>query len=164
MEDKKKMALKALQEADIPYEIVEHPAVYTIEEMDLLDISFDQGEIVKNLFLRDEKGRRHFLVVLGKDKKVNLKELKAKLATSNLGFASEERLQKYLNLEKGSVTPLGVFYDSENAVEVIFDEDLCQLKMIGVHPNVNTATVWITYQGLLQFMERYHHEIKQIHI
>jgi Ala-tRNA(Pro) deacylase len=137
-----------LKRLGVQYELIEHPAVYTIDEMDALEVFQDNPWVVKNLFLRDEKGRRHFLVVIDKEKKADLKYIRSKLGTSNLSFASEERLMKYLMLTKGSVTPLGIINDEEKAVEVVFDSDLVGRASIGVHPNDNTATVMLSYTDL----------------
>jgi len=141
-----------LKELNIEYEITEHPAVYTIEEMDNLGITA-QGDVCKNLFLRDEKGKRHFLVVLGKDKRADLKNIQKQLGTTRLSFASAERLAKHLKLTQGEVTPLGVINDKDHAVEVVFDKDLQGKKRIGVHPNDNTATIWLTFEDIKKVVE-----------
>ena len=138
-----------LNDLGIVYEVTTHPAVYTIEEIDTLGLD-KHGGICKNLFLRDAAGHRHFLVVLRKDKKADLKALQAQLGTSRLGFASEERLHKYLKLTKGEVTPLGVLNDDARAVEIVFDRDLSGQACLGVHPNDNTATVWLSFESLLK--------------
>lgn len=118
-ESRREAVLGALDAAGIPYRMVEHEAAHTVEAMDRLHL--DGGEsIPKNLFLRDAKGRRHFLLVADKDCAVDLRALRAILGTSALSFASEERLARFLKLEKGAVTPLGVLNDEERAVEVIF--------------------------------------------
>ena len=141
-----------LRELGIVYQISEHAAVFTIEELDLL--SFDgQGEVCKNLFLRDAKGTRHFLVVLQKDKRADLKRLRGILGTTALSFASEERLARYLALTKGAVTPLAVVNDPERAVEVLIDEDLAGCPCLGVHPGVNTATAWLSRGDLVRYIE-----------
>ena len=97
-----------LKEKGIPFRWVEHKAVYTIEEMEELGLE-KMEETAKNLFLRDQKGKNHFLVVIRADKQANLKELGEKLGGVRLSFASEERLEKYLGLKKGAVTPFGHF-------------------------------------------------------
>ena len=142
-----------LEEKNIPFEWVEHKAVFTIEEMEELGLE-SMDEIAKNLFLRDQKGKRHFLVVVKGLKQVNLKELGEKLGTK-LSFASEERLEKYLGLAKGSVTPLGILNDESCAVEVYIDEDLCKMKRIGVHPNENTASVYLSPDNLLDIIREH---------
>lgn len=141
-----------LKRFNISYELIFHSAVYTIEEMDKLDIPSDVN-IVKNLFLRDDKGKNHYLVFLRKDKTVNLKELKVKLNSTSLGFASEERLFKYLGLVKGSVTPLGIINDKEHKILVVCDNDLVGQEKLGVHPNDNTATVIIAFSDIKKVIE-----------
>lgn len=143
----KQKVYDALDGSGISYERVDHPAVFTIEEMDALDLPHP-GSVVKNLFLRDAKGKRHFLVVLPGHRQADLRTLGAKLGTK-LSFASEERLEKYLGLTKGSVTPLGVLNDEDRAVEVIFDQELKSMPLVGVHPNHNTATVFLKTDDLV---------------
>lgn len=150
--DKKTETLQWLDQNCVVYEVLEHPAVYTIEEMDKLGIQ-EKGHIWKNLFLRDAKGKRHFLVSLDGHKSVDLDRLGALLGTK-LSFASEERLQKYLNLSKGAVTPLGVLYDTAAAVEVILDQDLEGKEPIGLHPCDNTATVFLRYADILRLIKQ----------
>ena len=149
-----------LEEKKIPFEWVEHKAVYTIEEMEELGLE-SMDEIAKNLFLRDQKGKRHFLVVVQGLKQVNLKELGEKLGTK-LSFASEERLEKYMGLKKGAVTPLGVLNDENHVVEVVFDRDLCHAKKVGIHPNDNTATVWLSFKDLKKLIEKLGNNISYI--
>lgn len=146
--------LARLRELNIKYEIKNHIPVYTIEEMDRLGKDFFNGAcICKNLFLRDQKGKRHFLYVLREDKTANLSELPDKIGSTRLSFASEERLKKHLNVEKGAVTPLAVLFDREKAVEVIIDKDLLKEDILGVHPGENTSTVLIKSQDLIKYIE-----------
>lgn len=139
--------IEKLHTLNIPFNIVEHEAVYTIEDMDKLDIML-HGNVVKNLFLRDQKGKRHFLVVLAKDKQVDIAKIKNQLGTTNLSFGSEERLEKHLGLTKGSVSPLGILNDPNGNVEIVIDKDLVGLEKLGIHPNDNTATLFIDYTYL----------------
>jgi Ala-tRNA(Pro) deacylase len=127
---------------DIPYERVDHPAVYTCEQAERL-VPLMPGADTKNLLVRDKKGRRHFLVVLGFEKAVDLKELAAVLGVTGLSFASPERLMKHLGIEPGSVSLLAVVNDTERAVEVILDEDLWKVDILKCHPLVNTSTLAI---------------------
>ncbi|MGL5439991.1 MAG: prolyl-tRNA synthetase associated domain-containing protein [Filifactoraceae bacterium] len=136
-----------LKVLNIPFQVIEHPPVYTIEEMENFNIT-DHGNVVKNLFLRDQKGKRHFLVILNKDKQVDISKIKSQLGTTNLSFASEERLEKHLGLKKGSVSPLGIFNDPDGKVEVVIDKDLVGVEKLGIHPNDNTATVFLDYVHL----------------
>lgn len=147
MNDIRKSVIDAITSMNITYDLIEHPAVYTIDEMDELNID-NNNEVVKNLFVRDDKKKRYFLIALQKNKQVNLKEIKKELNCRPLSFASEEDLQKYMGLSKGSVTPFGILNDTDCIVEVVFDKDILLFDRIGVHPNDNTATVWINPQSL----------------
>ena len=143
-----------LKEKGIPFHWVEHKAVYTIEEMEELGLE-KMEETEKNLFLRDQKGKCHFLVVIRADKQVNLKELGEKLGGVRLSFASEERLEKYLGLKKGAVTPLGILNDTACAVKVFLDRDFLEKEEIGVHPNDNTASVYLKTADLMQMIKEH---------
>ncbi len=151
MSQKRDLVLRTLTERNIPYQLWEHPAVYTIEEMDALDLPAPEA-VVKNLFLRDAKGRRYFLVVLSKEKQADLRALGERLGVK-LSFASPERLAACMGLEKGSVTPFGVLNDQERKVEVLLDQDLRTRPLVAVHPNENTATVALAPEDLLQVLE-----------
>ncbi|MEM7537992.1 MAG: prolyl-tRNA synthetase associated domain-containing protein [Chloroflexota bacterium] len=141
-----------LDEHDVAYTRYDHPAVYTVEEADALVPDMD-GIHTKNLFLRDKKGKRHFLVVAEAHATVNLKELAQKLAVSNVSFASKERLMKYLGIEPGSVSPLALFHDRDvGAVEVAFDRTVWESPRICSHPMANTATLLIELDDLRKFL------------
>jgi Ala-tRNA(Pro) deacylase len=157
--EQKRKVYEVLDHYEIAYHVIEHPAVYTIEEMDSLKIFQDYPWVVKNLFLRDANGKRHFLVVLDKEKKADLKYIRKQLGSSTLSFASEERLMKYLKLTKGSVTPFGILNDEAKAVEVVFDSSLVGRDQIGVHPNDNTATVMLSYLDLYKIIKAHSNQI-----
>lgn len=148
----KEATLRYLDEQGIEYEKMEHKAVFTMEEMDEVGISA-RGGVVKNLFLRDGKGKNHFLVVVPEEKRVNLGELSARLNTSKMSFASADRLQKYLGVVQGAVSPLGVLNDENHVVNVVFDEDLIHASKVGIHPNDNTATVWMSFKDLKKIIQ-----------
>lgn len=150
-----------LDEKGIAYQWVEHPAVYTIEDLLALNLEDVEG-IAKNLFLRDAKGKRHFLVVVQGEKAVNLAELGVKLEAGKLSFASEQRLEKYLGLKKGSVTPLGILNDTEHVVEVIFDEAILKQPTIGIHPNENTASVYLSASDLIELIKKEGNPVRTI--
>ncbi|MDO4553874.1 MAG: prolyl-tRNA synthetase associated domain-containing protein [Lachnospiraceae bacterium] len=141
-----------LDENKITYEAVEHPPVYTMEEMEELGLH-KQGNICKNLFLRDAKGKRHFLVILGKDKQADLKALRAQLGSTALSFGSEERLMKQLGLTKGAVSVFGILNNKEATVEVAIDRDFLHEKRMGCHPNDNTATVFLDFKDVKKMIQ-----------
>ena len=151
MEDQKKRVYDALDKLKIKYEVVEHEPVHTMEDMDRLGLPA-KGTLWKNLFLRDSKGKRHFLVTCDENKQVDLKALGRQLGAGNVSFASEERLEKYLGLKQGSVSPFGLMNDTEHAVEFFIDKDLSRCKSLGIHPLDNTATVFLSFKDLDKFL------------
>ncbi len=161
--EQKEMVLQKLAEIGVPFECFDHEAVYTIEGMLKLGLE-GRDDICKNLFLRDSKGKNHFLVVVLGEKKADLASLSEKLGTSKLSFASDERLMKYLGLTKGAVTPFGVLNDGEKEVTVVLDKELVGMKRMGFHPNVNTATVFLSYDALMKVLENWGGKVAIIEI
>lgn len=134
------------------FELVEHEAVFTMEAMDALNLPFAR-DVVKNLFLRDDKKRNYYLVVMPEDKPANLKALRTALAARPLRFASEEDLEAHLGLRGGAVSPLGILNDEARTVQVIFDEDLKTYAGLGIHPVENTATIHIALADVIAIAE-----------
>ena len=157
----KEELLALLKEKNIEYEIYNHAPMYTIE--DSLEMDIPEG-LVKNIFLRNDNGKKHYLIVMKKEKTADLKKVREEIKSSRLSFASEERLEKCLKLKKGSVTPLGLINDRENAVEVFFDKDIKEMEKVGVHPLENTATVFMKPETLISFVEETGHTIGFINI
>ena len=136
---------------DIRYERYDHEAVYTCEQAERLHLNTDAAK-TKNLFLRDRKARRHFLVSVRDEKTVDIKGLEDALEVKGLSFGSPERLMEYLGLLPGSVTILAVVNDTKGSVEVIMDKDLWQSKSIQCHPLVNTSTLVISREDVERFL------------
>lgn len=147
----KQRVYDALKQSNITYDVIEHEPVYTMEDMDRLGLP-QKGTLCKNLFLRDSKGKRHFLITMDENKSVDLKKLGKVLGAGNLSFASEERLEKYLKLKQGAVTPFGLMNDTAHAVEFFIDKDLSREKRLGLHPLENTATLFISFKDLDKFL------------
>ena len=157
--------LKKLTDLNIEYKEITHGAVYTIEEMDALGNDYFEGaKIVKNLFVRDQKGKRHFLVVLPEEKRAPLDVIANKIGSTRLSFASEERLMKHLKLMPGAVTPLAVINNEDSLVEVILDEDLKKENLIGVHPCENTSTLLIKTSDVEKYISSCGNKFKYINI
>lgn len=152
MYTKKEEVYKYLESLNIKYRKVEHKAVFTMEEMSKLNLE-DESEVVKNLFIRDDKKQNYYLILVKGDKRVNLKELRNTLKLRHLTFASEEDLEKYLGLKKGSVTILGILNDAEHKVKVLIDNDIKKFKEIGAHPNENTASIWLTLKDIEKILK-----------
>lgn len=101
---------------------------------------------------------------MDKNKKANLKSIKTQINSTSLKFASEERLKKYLNITRGSVTPLGILNDTNCEVQVLIDEDLIGEKKIRVHPNTNTSTLWISLEDLVKVIQNHGNQITYIKV
>lgn len=143
---------RLLTERGIWHEITEHPAVYNMEEMAAVDLPYPEAD-GKNLFLRDDKKRHYYLLTLRGDKRVDLKAFRQANGTRPLSFASAEDLQAKLGLLPGAVTSLGALNDREGQVEVFLDQDfLAPPGLIGVHPNDNTATLWLRTEDLIALL------------
>lgn len=140
----------------ISFEKFEHPAVFTCEEAERLCPQMP-GSATKNLLLRDRKGTKNFLVVVGHDTAADLKRLKNLLGVDKLSFASPERLMSLLGVSPGAVTLLGIVNDAEGRVEVILDETIWNAEALQCHPLVNTATLVIPHEGIARFLEATHH-------
>lgn len=141
-----------LESLGVSYVRHEHPPVYTVEQAEQHWNSLT-GAHCKNLFLRNKKGNRHYLIILDHLKQVDLKSLAKKLEEDRLSFASPERLMRYLGLEAGAVSPFGLINDSEKEVQVIIDSDLRKAERINFHPNVNTATVGLDFTDFERFLD-----------
>jgi Ala-tRNA(Pro) deacylase len=155
--------LRKLEGTGVAYEMEEHPAVYTIDDMNALGIG-ERGTVVKNLFLRDANGKRHFLVILAPHKQADLKTIRAQIGSSALSFASEERLGRLMKLTKGAVSPLGILNDTDRSVEVLYDSDLVGNERLGIHPNDNTATLWLSFEALENVVRRNGNSMRPITI
>ena len=139
----------------ISYEITEHKAVYNMAEAAEIFLPYPEFE-AKNLFVRDDKKRNYYLITVKGDKRVDLKEFKQKYQTRALSFASDADLMNYLGLIPGAVTPLGLLNDREHRVQFLIDREFLQDSgIIGVHPNDNTATIWLKVGDLIRILEEH---------
>nr|WP_307988924.1 YbaK/EbsC family protein [uncultured Niameybacter sp.] len=110
----------------------------------------------KNLFIRDDKKQNYYLITIRGDKRVNLKEFRKVNQTRPLSFASEKELMSIMGLIAGSVTPLGILNDKEIKVKVFLDKDFYENPgIIGIHPNDNTATVWLKVEDLVNIIKEH---------
>jgi Ala-tRNA(Pro) deacylase len=140
----------------IAYELAEHAPVHTIEEA-LAAAPRMPGLMTKNIFARDGGGKRHFLIIVPFNKRIDLSELARALPSSKLGMASPERLMKHLGIVPGSVSILALINDSEGTVEAVIDQAVWDASAIQAHPLRNTATVSMSHETLKRFLEHTGH-------
>lgn len=145
----------------VNYKVIIHGHVVTIDELKNKNIKGFEY-VVKNLFVRDDKKRNYYLIVIKHDKTINIKELQKQLQSRRLSFASQEDLHRYLKLEAGAVTPLGILNDSECFVNVVFDEEISQY--IGVHPLRNDKTLFMKTEELIKIIKKHGNNFQSIHI
>lgn len=143
--------LEVLDGLNINYEIHEHPPVPTVEDALPYWNRIDATHC-KNLFFRNHKGNRHYLVILRHDRQLNIRDLEQRLKQGKISFASPKRMEKYLGLAGGSVSVFGLINDRENHVHLFLDEALKKAKKITFHPNENTATAVISFDSFLTFL------------
>lgn len=155
---------KLIKEKGYWHEITEHKAVYTMDEVNDIYVPYPEYD-AKNLFVRDDKKRNYYLITVKGNKKVDLKEFRKNNNTRPLSFASENDLMTILNLIPGSVTPLGLLNDQELRVSFYLDKEfLTGKKIIGVHPNDNTATIWLKVEDLITLIKDHGNEVTIINL
>lgn len=148
----KEKIFELLDSQNIKYHSQTHKAVYTMNDVESAGV-IREGIVLKNLFLKDDKGRNHFLVCVPEETKVDLKKLERDLNVKHIGFASFERLKKYLGVESGCVSPFGVLNNESKDVKVVFDKNVGDEEIIGVHPNDSTASVWLKYRDIKKIIK-----------
>ena len=141
-----------LQELGIAFTCHEHPPVATVDEAAQHWAGIDATHC-KNLFLRNQKGSRHYLVVLTASKKADLRAVAEQIGDGKLSFASPERMMTHLGLTPGSVSPFGLINDREHAVRVVLDRDFQQATRLAFHPNINSATFTIAAGDFKKFLD-----------
>ena len=153
-----------LNQENVWYEITEHEAVYNMAELSNIEIPYPEYD-AKNLFVRDDKKRNYYLITVKGDKQVNLKEFRKNNNTRPLSFASADDLMEIMGLIPGAVTPLGLLNDTECKVTLFLDNDFIgDLGLIGVHPNDNTATVWIKANDLVTLIQQHGNTVNFVRI
>ena len=140
-----------LKQLNIEYEYIEHPEAPTIEIARQYWAGHD-AKHCKNLFFRNHKGNRHYLVLLDCNADMDIHSIEHQLGQGKLSFASPERLMRYLGVKPGSVTPFGLINDVEHHVTVFVDSTLQQADRVSFHPCINTASLIIKRSDLERFL------------
>lgn len=143
---------KLLEELNITFEYHEHPPLHTIEEA-IKHKSWMDATFCKNLFFRNHKGKRHYLVILHHAYELDIHDLEKRLKQGKLSFASGWRMEKYLGVKPGSVSPFGLINDKEHHVYIFFDENLKKASKLSFHPNDNRATLNVPFDDFFRYIE-----------
>ncbi len=143
---------QTLEQLNISFEYLEHPPAPTIEIAKQYWAGTDALHC-KNLFFRNHKGNKHYLVIFDCNKQLGIHSIEQMLKQGKLSFASEERMMKYLGLKPGSVSPFGLINDISSHVHVFIDENLKLAKKISFHPNDNTASLIISLPDFIKYLD-----------
>jgi len=140
-----------LKRLSIQFEYHEHPPLATIEEAKIHWKNYNSGRC-KNIFFRNHKGDKHYLVILEHLRQLNIHDLEKRLRQGKLSFASDQRLKKHLGVEPGSVSPFGLINDTEHHVHLFIDEKLNEFDRLAFHPNINTASLVVSKSDFIKFL------------
>ena len=152
-----------LNKKNIKYEITNHEAVYTMEELSNIYVPYPEGN-AKNLFLKDDKKKHYYLITVKGDKRVDLKEFRNKNNTRPLSFTSSNDLFNKMKLTPGSVTPLGLLNNEDKDIIYFIDRYFFDNNIIGVHPNDNTATIWLNPNHLIEIIKEHGNQVNIVKI
>ncbi len=159
----KEQLIAYLDEKGIIYERVDHNAVFTIDEM--IDAELPYPDVIaKNLFVRDDKKRSFYLITVLEDKRVDLKEFRKRFGTRPLTFASEEMLMDKMQLIRGAVTPFGLLNNEDCDIVFYIDRDFVKKGKIGIHPNLNDATLFLDAEDVIMLVREHGNEVNIIEI
>ncbi|AMB96970.1 prolyl-tRNA synthetase associated domain-containing protein [Aerococcus urinaeequi] len=148
-----------LNDQEIEYEVTDHKAVYDMAELVEIDLPYPEAD-AKNLFIRDDKKRQYYLISVQGDKRVDLKAFRDQFNTRRLSFGSDKDLLALMGLTPGAVSPLGLLNDHDLKIAYYLDRQLvADDHLIGVHPNENTATIWLKGQDLVDLIEANGHSV-----
>lgn len=134
-----------------------------MDELDDVDLPYKEFD-AKNLFVRDDKKNNYYLIIVKGDKRVDLKVFRKKYHTKHLSFAKEEELLSILNLTSGSVSPLGLLNDKEKKTIFFIENYFEDNSLIGIHPNDNTATIWLKAKDLITIIEEHGNQVSRVDI
>ena len=169
--------LKWLEDNDIEYEVHYHPALFTIEEALAYWKDIDSTHC-KNLFMRNHKGNRHYLISFECHKNLDIHSLEQMLRQGKLSFASPERMDRCLGVAPGSVCAFGLIQDMDIAdyadpkelfenghrVKYFLDSDLQKAERISFHPCDNTASVVLSNAMFMKFLKLWGGEYEWLNI
>ena len=145
----------------VNYEVIEHPAVFNMEEVEKLNLPHPEAD-AKNLFVRDDKKLHYYMITVQGNKRVDLKQFRKQHGLRNLSFASADDLMEIMGLIPGAVTPLGLLNDRERKVELYLDAAFAEL--ISIHPNDNTASVWMKTNDLIRIITEHGNRVWVVEI
>jgi len=153
-----------LERLGIEYKRVDHEAAMTMKACEEIDEVLDIF-ICKNLFLCNRQKTAFYLLMMPGDKKFKTKELSSQIGSARLSFAEADDMLKYLDIEPGSLSVMGLMNDTDNGVRLLVDEDVKSGEYIGCHPCVNTSSLKIKTSDIFEkFLPAVGHEAQFVHL
>jgi Ala-tRNA(Pro) deacylase len=152
--------IRMLKDNGFEYFVEEHAPLFTVEDSKLLRGQIE-GAHSKNLFLKDAKAN-FFLISIEESASIDLKKTMQQIQSKKLSFAKPEYLQDILGIEPGSVSPFALLNDTKKQVEFYLDRSFLDSETVNFHPLINTATVNISPQNLIELIEKYHNPVNYI--
>ena len=138
-----------LDALDVAYDRVDHEPAMTMEICEEIDKTLD-AVICKNLFLCNRQQTDFYLLMIPGDKVFKTKDISAQIGSSRLSFATAEHMERFLDITPGSVSVLGLMNDKDGAVRLLIDEDVLKSDYVGCHPCINTSSLRIRTDALME--------------
>ncbi len=162
MPEKEKKIYEVLEALDIPFDAVTHKELMTMEDCKEADEVLG-ATICKNLFLCNQQKTVFYLLLMDPDKKFVTKDFSKKINSSRLSFAKEEHMMEYLNSAKGSASIMGLIFDKNMKVNLVFDKEILEKEYIGCHPCINTSSIKLKTADLVdKFLKYTKHEYQVV--
>ncbi len=149
-----------LDRLNIEYERVDHEEANTIEACKENDeVLGEETSICKNLFLCNSQKNKFYLLLLPGSKVFKTKDLSKQIGSSRLSFASQEFMEKFLDITPGSVSVMGLMNDTDNQVQLLIDREVMEPEFFACHPCINTSSIKLRCKDVLEvFLPDVHHE------
>ena len=162
--DKEIRVYTLLDSLGINFQRIDHEAAMTMEACEAIDLAL-QATICKNLFLCNRQMTDFYLLMMPGDKAFKTKDLSSQIDSSRLSFADAEHMQQYLDITPGSVSVLGLMNDHQKKVQLLIDEELLWGEFIGCHPCINTSSLRIRTQDLMDtIIPAMEHEVRMVEL
>lgn len=162
--DKEIRVYDLLDRLDVNFQRIDHEAAMTMEACAAIDEVLD-ATICKNLLLCNRQCTAFYLLLLPADKPFKTSVLSKQIGSSRLSFASAEYMERFLDITPGSLSILGLMNDHDHQVQLLIDEDVLQGEFIGCHPCINTSSLRLRTDDLVQkIIPAMEHEPKIVHL
>jgi len=153
-----------LDRLNIPYQRTDHERADNMEACNAIDAVLEVV-ICKNLFLCNRQKTNYYLLMMPGDKKFKTKELSAQINSARLSFADAEDMLKYLDIEPGAVSIMGLMNDTEKHVKLLIDEDVLKDEYLGCHPCVCTSSLKLKTKDVIDiFLPATGHDYQCVHL